>query len=64
MKKPVGDIGETCAGRVQRSVPRLVVREKLVLLEVSVNHCMDGTLEYLGEHREGGNWSIVGCVSG
>ena len=32
MKKPVGDIGETCAGRVQRSVARLVVREKLVLL--------------------------------
>ena len=42
----------------------LIECKELVLLEVSVNHCMDGTLEYLGEHREGGNWSIVGCISG
>ena len=52
VEKSIGDVSEACGCRVQWMETQLIHREEPVLLEIFIDHLMDGTLKDLTEHRK------------
>ena len=45
------------------SITGLIERQKPAVLEISVNHVVNSTLENFSKDRQSGDWPIVGSIS-